>query len=56
MVSYNTTYIHKCIDQQLSAFGLTADGKPLSSHDVVDIIEGYQGLGYGVNTDEELGK
>lgn len=52
----NAEYFHGHIDQQLQAFGGLTDteGKPLSSRDIVDVIEGYKGRGYGLNTDEEL--
>jgi thiamine pyrophosphate-dependent acetolactate synthase large subunit-like protein len=52
----NAEYFHGQIDQHLKLYGLTtgAEGKPLYSRDIVDIIEGYKGRGYGVNTDEEL--
>lgn len=51
-------YFHGHIDQQLKAYGLATnkEGKPLRSRDIVDVIEGYKGQGYGLNTDEELGE
>ncbi len=53
----NADYFHGHIDEELQAFGLTTDreGKPLRSRDIVDVIEGYKGLGYGLSTEEELG-
>ena len=53
----NAEYFHGHVDEQLKAFGLTtnSEGNPLCSRDIVDIIEGYEGRGYGLNTDEELG-
>ena len=40
-------------------YGLTdrtsSSGKPLCSHDIVDLTEEYIGDGYEVNTEEELG-
>ena len=55
---YNAEYFHGHIDKHLESFGLTtnAEGKPLCSKDIVDIIEGYEGQGHGFTTDEELGK
>lgn len=54
----NAEYFHGHIDLQLKAFGLSTnrEGKPLCSRDIVDVIEGYKGQGYGLNTDEELGE
>lgn len=54
----NAEYFHGQIDEHLQSFGLTtnAEGKSLCSRDIVDIIEGYKGRGYGINTDEELGE
>lgn len=46
------------IESQLEAFGLAEDtqGRPIKARDLVDIVDGYKGLGYGKSTDEELGK
>ena len=54
----NAEYFHGHIDKHLKLFGLTtnAEGKPLCSRDIVDVIEGYKGQGYGISTEEELGK
>ena len=51
-------YFYNHVDEQLGEYGLTkdAEGKPLKARDLVDIIEGYKGLGYGRSTDEELGE
>ena len=53
----NAEYFHGHVDEQLQALGLTVDshGKPIASRDIIDVIEGYKGLGYAQNTDEELG-
>lgn len=52
----NADYFHGHIDEQLALFGLTdSSGKPPQSRDLVDIIEGYKGRGYGISTEEELG-
>ncbi len=50
-------YFYQHIDEQLETLGLTQDvkGKPLRARDLVDIIDGYKGLGYGKSTEEELG-
>ena len=32
------------------------DGNLLQSDDIIDIIDGYKGLGYGVSTQQELGQ
>lgn len=54
----SAAYFHTHIDQQLEIFGLATnfEGKPLRSCDIVDVIEGYKGRGYGLSTDEELGQ
>ena len=46
------------IETQLEAFGLTEDtqGRPIKARDLVDIVDGYKGLGYGKSTEEELGE
>ena len=46
------------IESQLEAFGLTEDtqGRPIKARDLVDIVDGYKGLGYGKSTEEELGE
>ncbi len=48
---------YRFIDEQLETMGLAQDveGKPLRARDLVDIIDGYQGLGYGKSMDEALG-
>ena len=45
------------ISGELEAFGLTTDdhGQPIRAQDLVDIIDGYVGLGYGKSTDKDLG-
>ena len=50
-------YFYNHIDEHLEVYGLTKDseGKPLKAREMVDIVEGYKGLGYGKSTDEELG-
>lgn len=51
-------YFYQHVDDQLKLFGLTTnrEGNPLHARDIVDVIEGYKGRGYGLNTEEELGK
>ena len=52
----NADYFYEHIDKQLEEFGLKdPPGNALHSRDLVDIIEGYKGRGYGLSTDEELG-
>ena len=49
---------HEAIDAILTKLGLSegSKGRPaVRSRDIVDIIEGYKGQGYGLSTDEELG-
>ena len=49
--------LYQFIDHELEGFGLSPDrdGKKLSSRDLVSIVDGYEGLGYAKNTEEELG-
>ena len=49
-------YFYGFIDRELEQSGIkpTRDGQPLSSRDLVSIVDGYKGLGYGENTEEEL--
>ena len=56
-VSDSADDFYRFINEQLVIFGLTEDakGKPLSARDLVDIIDGYQGMGYGKSTEDELG-
>lgn len=51
-------YFYKHIEEQLEEYGLTRDtqGRPIRARDLVDIVEGYKGQGYGKSTDEELGE
>ena len=52
-------YFYRFIDRELEASGLEPtrnDGEPLSSRDLVTIVGNYKGLGYGENTEEELGE
>ena len=53
----NADYFHGHIDEHLELLGLTenSEGNPLRSRDLVDVIEGYKGKGYGLSTSEELG-
>ena len=48
---------HKHITDELEAFGLDTDDqcRPVLAKDLVDIVEGYAGLGYGMTTDKDLG-
>ena len=54
----NAAYFHTHIDDLLEDLGLTTDpqGNVVKSHSIVDIIEGYDGEGYGQSTEEELGQ
>ena len=51
-------YFYSHVDQQLQAYGIThnPEGKPVRARDIVDIIDGYKGEGYGRSTEEELGQ
>ena len=59
----NAEYFHGHIDETLEELGLSqsqeqdTQGRPaVKSRDIIDIVEGYKGRGYGLSTDEELGK
>ena len=51
-------YFYGFVDRELEQSGLkpTRDGAPLSSRDLIAIVDSYKGLGYGENTKEELGE
>lgn len=55
----NADYFHGHIDETLDELGLSnidSEGRSaVHSRDIIDIIEGYKGRGYGLSTDEELG-
>ena len=52
----NAEYFYSEANGYMQQLGLTeaADGTPLKSSDLMDIIDGYKGLGYALSTDEEL--
>ena len=54
----NADFFYHRIDEELQGYGLTTDkdGKPLNARDLVNIVDGYKGKGYAMNTEEELGK
>ena len=57
----NADYFHGHIDETLKEIGLsqsqdTEGRSEVKSKDIINIIEGYKGQGYGLSTDEELGK
>lgn len=56
-VCNDADYFYQFIDGELRDFGLTCekDGRPLTARDLVRIVDGYKGLGYAQNTEEELG-
>ena len=49
-VSDNATYFYTKINEDLRTGGLD-----VRAEDIVDIIDGYKGLGYGLSTQDELG-
>ncbi|XP_048744229.1 uncharacterized protein LOC125657593 isoform X2 [Ostrea edulis] len=49
-VSDDAKYFHNHINETLSELGLTE----VRSEDILDIIDGYKGRGYGLSTEEEL--
>lgn len=51
-MSDNKKYFTDHINGALYDVGL---GSSVSADDIIDIVEGYKGLGYGISTPEELG-
>ena len=51
-MSDDSDYFYEHIQETLDAVGL---GK-IKAKDVIDIVEGYKGQGYGISVQEELGK
>ncbi len=54
MVCDGPRYFSDHIDDTLKEIGLWDTG--LTSNDIVDLVDGVKGQGYGVSTQEELGK
>ena len=50
-VSDDAAYFHGHVDEVLKAVGL----ENVKSRDILDIIDGHKGKGYGISTKEELG-
>ena len=48
----NKKYFTDHINGALNDVGL---GSCVSADDIIDIVDGYKGLGYGISTPEELG-
>lgn len=48
----NKKYFTDHINGTLNDVGL---GSSVSVDDIIDIVDGYKGLGYGISTPEELG-
>ena len=58
-VCFTADYFYWHIDETLDELGLSqaSEGRPaVHSRDIVNIIDGYAGLGHGLSTDEELGR
>ena len=53
----NANYFYDHVDNQLTQLGLTQtpSGGVVRARDILDIIDGYKGLGYAQSTEEELG-
>ena len=49
-VADNTAYAYSKINEDLQAGGLD-----VQAEEIIDIIDGYQGRGYGLSTQHELG-
>lgn len=50
-VSDDASYFHHHCNEMMEAVGITN----VRSEDILDIIEGHKGQGYGISTQEELG-
>ena len=48
----NSQYFYDHVDQTLEAIGI---GDKVKSTDILDVVDGYKGKGYGLTTDEDLG-
>ena len=57
MVIDDAAYFHEHISSNLKELNLVKeDGNLLRSDDIIDIIDGYKGVAYGVSTQQELGQ
>ena len=50
-VSDDRHYFHNHVNETLKSIGI----EDVKSQDILHIVEGYKGRGYGLNTQEELG-
>lgn len=48
----NAHYFYDHVDQTLEAIGM---GDKVKATDILDVVDGYKGKGYGLTTDEDLG-
>ena len=48
----NAQYFYDHVDQTLDILGM---GDKVKSTDILDVVDGYKGKGYGLTTDEDLG-
>ena len=54
-VSDSSDYFYNHIDNTLQQLGLLKDnGTPLKATDILEVVDGYKGRGYGLSTVEEL--
>ena len=54
-VSDSSDYFYNHIDNTLQQLGLLKDnGHPLKATDILEVVDGYKGRGYGLSTAEEL--
>ena len=54
-VSDSSDYFYNHIDNTLQQMGLLKDnGNPLRATDILEVVDGYKGRGYGLSTAEEL--
>lgn len=54
-VSDTSDYFYNHIDNTLQQLGLLKNnGHPLKATDILEVVDGYKGRGYGLSTAEEL--
>lgn len=48
----NAQYFYDHVDQTLETIGM---GNKVKSTEILDVVDGYKGKGYGLTTEEDLG-
>ena len=57
-VAFKEEVVYGNLEELMKALGLTEDtlGRPLMARDLLDVMAGHEGDGYGICTPEELGQ